>query len=66
MLDLDPVTGGAFFLHLIVLGQAADDAEALTAAGPNVEFCSGHFALFDKRHVHPGLASSWHGNLEPF
>ena len=65
MLDLNPVAGGAFFLHGIALGQAADDAEALAAPGADVEFFGGHFALFDEAHVHPCLAGGRHGDLEP-
>jgi len=65
MLDLSPVAGGAFFLHGIALGQAADDAETLAAPGTDVEFLGGHFALLDEAQVHPCLAGGRHGDLEP-
>ena len=65
MLNLNPVAGGSFFLHFIILRQVGDDAEALAAAGTDIEFVGGHLAFLDKGHVHPGLAAGWHGDLEP-
>ena len=65
VLDLDPVAGGPFFLHLIVLGQVGYDAEPFASPCTDVELVGGHLAFFDKGHVHPGLATGWHGDLEP-